>query len=423
MGRADPTAVRIDDLRHPVFPPEIDAMRGPIAELAARRRLEPDELMEAAVRKTGLYDFGPDDFREPLEVFCRAVRDEGRLNAIGTVAMTTDIGQWLRNRLHLQQLRSSHPGVADVEIDRPVFIAGLARTGTTHLQNMMSSDPQLRSLPYWESLEPVTSEAERGVEPDPRLARTEGGLTFLNLAMPHFVRMHEMTVDHAHEDCQLLAMTFCTSFLESFVPVPSYRDWFRSHDQSSGYDYLHTILQAMQWLRGGERWINKSAHNLENLPALARSFRDATFVVTHRDPVSVIASLATMITYASRMYHDTVDAVWIGQYWADRVEDFLRAVVRDRDALPTDRTVDVHFRGFMSDNIATVRRIYDVAELPFDDEARAAIEGYVAGHRRARHGSVIYELADFDLDADDLRTRFAFYYDRFGIEPESVDRR
>src|SRR4029077_15906308 len=113
-------------------------------------------------------------------------------------------------------------------VERPIVICGLPRTGTTHLHNLMAADPALRSLPYWEALEPVLPATERPASgaPDPRLARTEQALAFVHAAMPYFERMHEMTVDHVHGEIQLLAIDFSTMLFETIAPIPTWRDFY-----------------------------------------------------------------------------------------------------------------------------------------------------------------------------------------------------
>ena len=108
--------------------------------------------------------------------------------------------------------------------------------------------------------------------------------------MPYFNRMHEMTVDHVHEEIQLLAIDFSSMLFETISPMPSWRDHYLSRDQRPSYGYMKRILQVLQWLRGGTRWMLKSPQHLEQFPALLATFPDATFVLTHRDPVSVTAS-------------------------------------------------------------------------------------------------------------------------------------
>jgi hypothetical protein len=284
----------------------------------------------------------------------------------------------------------------------------------------MSSDPALRSLPYWESMEPVLAERERPAagDPDPRWERTEMALSFLDVAMPEFKRMHEMTVDHVHEEIQLLAIDFSSMLFETIAPMPSWRDDYLARDQSPSYAYLKKILQALQWLRGGTRWVLKSPQHLEQFPALRDTFPDATFVVTHRDPVSVTASMLTMLAYSLRLGHDEVDLPWVGDYWSERLRCMLQACMDARDVLPATRTIDVHFDEFMADDLAMVRRIYEMADQPYTDDADAAMTSFMDHNPRGRHGAVLYDLGQFRLDRARLRERLSFYVDHFGVSEE-----
>jgi hypothetical protein len=416
-----PAPVTIDDLAEPRFTDEVKAIRAMMAEAGASLSLQPQELMAAAAQETGLDDFGPTDFVERLDVLCRALRTEAGLDAVGVMAQHALLTGLLRNRLLLEELIRRHPEVLDVEISRPIVICGLPRTGTTHLHNLMSADTNLRSLPYWESLEPVPPQAVGAGGPDTRRARTEQGLGFLEMAMPYFKRMHEMTVDHVHEEIQLLAIDISTMLFETVAPMPTWRDHYLARDQRPSYAYLKKILQAMQWLRGGTRWVLKSPQHLEQLPALHDTFPDATFVLTHRDPVSVTASMCTMLAYGARMSRDRVDVAGISRYWADRLELMLRACVRDRDLLPADRSIDVRFDEFMADDVAMVERIYALAGQPMTDAVRAAMAGFMAEHPRGRHGAVHYDLAALGLEPAERRRALAFYVERFGVAEEARD--
>jgi hypothetical protein len=287
----------------------------------------------------------------------------------------------------------------------------------------MSADPGLRHLPYWESLEPVLAASEQPApgEPDPRLARTEQAVALVNGAMPYFVRMHEMTVDHAHEEIQLLAIAGSTMLFETMAPTASWRDWYMSTDQTPAYLYLRSILQVLQWLRGPQRWVLKSPQHLEQFGPLQRVFPDATFVVTHRDPVSVTASMCTMLSYSGRMSVERVDPHYYGRYWSERLERMLASCVRDRDVLPASQSADIRFDEFMADDISMVRCIYELADQPFTAETDAAMGAFMAEHPRGRHGRVAYDLHDFGLDSKERRAALRFYIERFGIEEEAVD--
>jgi hypothetical protein len=317
----------------------------------------------------------------------------------------------VQNRLLLTDLLARHPEIHDVAVERPIVVLGLPRTGTTHLHNVLAADPALRSLPYWESLQPVVAPGA----PDERWAATEFALDVVNRSMPLFVRMHEMTPDHAHEEIQLLAIDMSSMLFETTAPVPAWRDHYLARDQTPSYRYLETVLQALTWLRGGDRWVLKTPQHLEQIPALLSVFGDATFVVTHRDPVAVTGSVLTMLGYAARMTTDRPDPIAIGRYWAPRVEQLLAACLRDHELLPAERTVHVRLPELVADDAAVVQRIYAAAGQPFDERARSSIGDYLRAHPQGRHGTVEVDWSVFDVDPEERRAAMADYAEAFQV--------
>jgi len=412
-----PAPVRIDDLRNPRFSPEARAIVDVVSMHGQTVSLEPDVLCRAAEQQTGLDEWGDEAFRERLDVLCRSLRDEVPLSALGVGMTYESLLQPLRNRLLIEDLIRRHPEIEDIAIERPIIVCGLPRTGTTHLHNLLSSDPALRHLPYWESLEPLPMPADVTApgEPDPRVARCAVACDVLEVTMPLFKRMHEMTVDHAHEEIQLLAIDLSGMFYETTALMTGWRDHYKASDQTPSYRYLRRVLQVLTWQRGGTRWVLKSPQHLEQFGPLADTFPDATFVLTHRDPVAVTASLVTMLAYTARLRVDHPDPTGIGAYWKARVEDLLLACVRDRDLLPPAQSIDVRFDDFMADEEGTVAAIYDLAQQPYDDDVRAAMAAFVREHPRGRHGTIAYDLAEFGIDADERRRALRSYTDRFGV--------
>jgi len=383
-------------------------------------RLDLDELEATARRREGLDDFGPTTFESGLHVLLDALEAEANLSALGRFMARGLILQLLATRLRLEALIARHPEIAEERIEAPIFILGLPRTGTTHLHNLVSQHPRLRSLPYWESLEPIPA----ALDEDParaeaeRRRRCELALRFQRYAMPLFDAMHEMTPDAAHEEIQLLAAEFSTVLFESMYLIPSYGRWYKQTDQRTAYRYLRRMLQALQWLRGPSRWVLKSPQHIEQLRTIHDVFPDAVVVQTHRDPVRVAASLCTMIAYGLRMQGAAVDPHAVGGYWLDRLEDFLRAGIADRDAVAGLRMLDVTFQDFMRDDVATADRVLEFAGLPASAASRDAITRYMAANPRGRHGTIEYRLDNFGLDAQQIRERLRFYQQHFDLQTE-----
>jgi Sulfotransferase family len=405
--------VRLTDLAQPEFSAEAQPILDMMAAMAADCPLDADALHAKASADTGLHDFGPDDYRERLDVYLAALREIDGLHGAGVVNFYGQLLQLLKNRLLLTDLLRRHPEIDDIELRAPVVIAGLPRTGTTHLHNLLAAAPTFRTMPYWESNEPFPLPSEHGVEPDPRRARMDVAVSMINTVMPHFALMHEMTTDHVHEEIQLLANDFSTMLFETLGDVPRWRDYYQTHDQTPHYEYLARQLKAMQFLRGGRRWLLKSPQHLEQVTVLNRVFPDCIVVFTHRDPVPVALSMIAMITYSARMHRSPVPVEQIASSWIERLERMLTALVRDRDTIGPERSLDIRFDDFMADELGVAERVYALAGEPFTEQARAAVAGYLAGHRRGRLGNVETSYEMFGLQERDLRARFAPYVERF----------
>lgn len=416
-----PDEIDVADLAQPI----LTAAQRAAIEGAARLpiQLREDVVLAAARERTGLSDFGDDGFRARLRVWLAAADEDAELGPAGRATVFGNCVRALANRLRLEDLLRRHPEIADVPLERPIIIAGLPRSGTTHLVNLIAADQRLRSLPYWESLEPIPAPDDTpgadGI--DPRLRRCREMYERGDRVLPYLRAMHHMTPEHVHEEIELQELDFGTYNLEWYAHVPRWRDTYLASDLRPSYAYLKKVLQALTWLRGPSRWVLKSPQHLEQLGPLVETFPDATIVLTHRDPVHVIQSAITMLAYGARVRRTRVDVDAIAAYWVDRIERLLRACVRDRHLAPAAASLDVLFHEFMADDLAMVERVYALAELPMTTAARAQLDAFLADNRRGKFGRVRYDLRrDFGIDPDQLRQRFAFYFERFPVRAETA---
>jgi len=419
MSETRPDDIRIADLAAPELTDLQKLAKEGVAQIPIDLGME--ALLDQARQETGLSSFGDEEFLDRMAVWLQAVGEDAELGAIGRVGVHRDILRYAKNRLRFEDLIARHPEILDERIERPIIIAGLPRSGTTHLLNLIAADTRLRSLRYWESVEPIPIPGEAPGEDgvDPRLARCRENYAQQDMIMPLLKNMHDMAPEHVHEEIELQCIDFSSYELEWIATVPRWRDYYLAHDQRPSYDYMKNVLKALQWLRGPKRWILKSPQHMEQLGPLMDTFPDATVAITHRDPVSVIASAVTMLCYGDRMRRTRVDPPAVAAYWIDRVEKLLRACVRDRELVPAERSIDVLFHEFMADDLATVNRIYELAGLEMNEGARAELQTYMDENPRGKHGRIVYDLkGDFGVERDALRERFAFYFDRFAVKVE-----
>jgi Sulfotransferase family len=412
----DAGSVHLTDLAKPTFTPEAQQIIDGMAAMADYCPLTTEALHEQASAQTGLTDFGDQDYRERMAVLLKAFHELPRLTSFGRTYAFSLMLTFLKGRLRVVEHLKKHPEIFDVDIKAPLVIAGLPRTGTTHLHSLLAADPALRSLPYWEAQEPLPPPGEEGTI-EPRRQRTGDALNISNTLMPYFPLMHEMTIDHIHEDIGLMVQDFSSGFFTTLTHLPRWSDYLRDNDQTPGYQFLRMMLQVLQHQDGSDlqdrRWVLKSPQHLEQFIPILNVFPDATFIVTHRDPVDVSVSMATMMTYTMRMSVDEVDVATVAEYWITRIDELLSACMRDHDRLPPERTIDVRFGEFMADDLAMAQRVWDTAGYSPSGQSRKAVADYLAGHRRGRLGRVEYHAEDLGLDKEELRRRFAPYVERF----------
>jgi hypothetical protein len=409
----------IDDMLQPVL---TDAQQAALAGAAlASFDFSADAILGAATAQTGLDDFGPMDFVERLELWCQCVKEDAFLSAVGRAGVWTMFLRYACDRLRVEDICRRHPEILDIVIDRPIIVAGPPRSGTTHLLGLLSADKRLRSMPWWEAIAPVPTAADAPAEhdPNPRWTRAEAGWQQQDAVLPLMKYMHEFSPDHISEDIELQALDFSSYLLEWLALVPKWRDYYLGHDQSGTYAYLKKGLQVLTFLRGPNRWVMKCPQHMEQLPALRATFPDATFVITHRDPVGSIRSTLSMWLYASRILRTRSDPEEPKAYWIERYRTLLGRCVRDRHLLPPEQTVDVYFHQWIKNPDAILGEIYAKAGLALDADTLATLHQYHADHDPGVKGRVVFDLErDFGITADDIRQQFQFYFDRFPVERE-----
>jgi hypothetical protein len=411
--------IAIDDLAAPVLN-EVQRMAIDYGE-SKTTVLTVDAVCDAAQRRTGLGDFGDEDFTVRLGVQLAEMDADEERTGIGRLMMFGDCVRAAANRLRIHDLLTRHPEILEIPLVRPVIVVGLPRSGTTHLVNLLAADTRFRSMPLWESYEPVPNPDEPaevdGV--DPRWTRCQGTWEAMQAAAPLVAAMHPMEPDHVHEEIELQMPDFSSYTLEWVARAPHWRDHYLTRDQTPHYAYMKSVLQILQWYRPKERWVLKSPQHLEQLGPLLRTFPDATVVVTHRDPVAVVQSTITMACYGARTAYRATRPEWYRDYWTERIGTLLDSSLRDRHLLAEDRTVDVFFDQYMADELGTLERVYDCAGIALTQQTRADIAEYQAAHPRGREGRVAYDLRrDFAVTPDEVRARFGAYLDRFPVRME-----
>jgi len=374
-------------------------------------------LLAEAQQSTGLSDFSEDGFREPLGVLLKSLREEAPLNEIGRATMRGRVVESLVTRLNTQDWMVRHPEILEEEIGEPIVIMGLMRTGTTMLQRILASDPRHYAAMWWETRFPAPLPDTDWSSVDPRIAPAEAEVAGILEADPRQASIHPWDAQAPDEEIMLLEHTFFSHVAEAFTNIPTYRSWINDQDWTPAYEYLHKLIQFLQWQkkqRGEmrERWVLKTPGHLGYIDTLFKVFPGAFVIQTHRDPLETVPSAASMNTALWNLMSDDADAHEAGRQWSERLAWGTQRSMDSRDRLPKDRFADIWFQDALADPIAEIERAYQTFGIEMIPEARAGMEQWRLDNRRDKRPKHDYVLEDYGLSEEGIARDFGPYRER-----------
>jgi len=401
-----------DVIAHQVIRRALRLMERPARRCVA---LEVRDLLATGRRRGGGHEFEDLKFSDGLHRLVRALATEAHLNLLGRIAAREAIVGHLANRLQLEADRRRFPGIATQEIRRPIVITGLPRSGSTLLHGLLAQDPANRVPQTWEMLSPSPPPERASYERDARIARTERQLRWFHRLVPEFRRIHRVGARLPEECTVILSHSFLSSQFCSMYTVPSYQGWVRGQDLRPAYELHRRFLQQLQWRYPGTRWILKAPAHLPALRELCAVYPDVRVIMTHREPLEVLASEASLHTVLRRTFSDAVDPAQVGREVTELTADEIRAglAARDDECAPPERLFDVRYRDLVKDPMGAVRTIYDRFGMSLTSSTETRMQQYLTETPKDKHGAHEYSLAQFGLDPEEERARYRAYRERF----------
>ncbi|SEF37685.1 Sulfotransferase family protein [Amycolatopsis pretoriensis] len=367
-----------------------------------------EDLHASATKLTGLDDFGGDEYVEGLRVLLESYEADEDLTPYGNKVHRAMLRGALVARLLSEAGWRQHPASAEVAIERPIFVTGLPRTGTTALHRLLAEDPGHQGLEVWLAEVPQPRPPRATWPDNPVYQGIQAGYERHHVEHPEFMGVHHMSADQVEECWQLLRQSMRSISFECLANVPRYSRWLAKQDWTDAYARHRRNLQLIGLPDAGQRWVLKNPSHLFALDALMAAYPDALVIQTHRAPRTIMGSMCSLAEKAADGWSTKFRGEIIGrsqlELWARGAEDF-RAARAKYDAA---QFCDVAYEDFVADPIGTVSTVYDHFGLPLTDDARSAMtalhEESRSGDRKPVHR---YSLADFGLTAEEVDERFA----------------
>jgi hypothetical protein len=381
-------------------------------------------LLVRASDETGLSDFGEDSWEEGLDRLVHSLRTEGDLSQVGLGVAAAMITDFLKSRLWVTDWHQRHPEIATSPVSAPLFVIGQPRTGTTILFDLLAQDPKFRVPLTWEVAQPHPPPETASYQTDPRIGDAAIAQAMSESLNPGFQAIHPSGPLRGQECVAITAGDFRSMLYSTAFHVPSYTRWLVwEADMAPAYRYHRKFLQLLQWHHAGERWLLKSPAHQWCLGAVFAEYPDATIVHTHRDPLKVLASTASLTAHLQRMASSHTSIPDLAQEWIDYlVEGNDRSVTaREDGTVPAGRAIDLHFGALMGDPWESIAGVYEEIGMMLDTDADDAMRAFYGDNPADKYGVHRYTFSATGLDAGEARRRTRRYEDFFRVPQETLE--
>jgi hypothetical protein len=376
--------------------------------------MQVDEIIAKARAATGLADMGDPAMLEGLELLVKATNEEARLSEVGAQRWEATLVSTLANRLRIVDHLKRHPELLERPVEKPTFVFGLPRTGTTLTINLLSADPARRCFLRWEALDSAPPAKAGELHSDPRYEAQQAQLAVAIKHMPQIAAIHYEDADSPTECQYSMALSFCAQIFDANVRIPSYRDWFLKTSYLPAFRFHKQLLQLLQADNPG-RWTLKNPWHPLFLDDLTTVYPDAQLVMTHRDPVEVVGSACSLIRHVRPMFSDQVDLREIAEQMIDTFDQMIARQNAFRDQHGEDAIFDIQYADQLRDPVGQMRKLYAHFDEPFTPQAEAAMTRLLADNPQGKHGKHVYSLAEFGLTEAGVREHFGDYCERYRI--------
>lgn len=366
-------------------------------------------LFAAATRATGLSDFGRDDYREGLDqvlaAYAADLPDDPATRARAfAFALPGLIG-----RLHSEAGWKRDPDCLGDPIARPLVIAGIPRTGTTALHQLLALDPQFQGLESWLIANPIVRPPRAEWPAHPFYRAAVAAAKAFEAAAPRAVALHAIAPDDVDECLALMMQTFVTNQLPSLLDLPTYDAWYLAQDELASYRRLADNLRLIGHADRDRTWLLKNPTHFLRTGSLLRVFPDACIVLTQRDPVATLVSLSGLLAaYRGDPAPGSPEAKRIGPRQLRVYAQATQETRRVRAAHPA-RFHEVHQEELAKDPLGVVRGVYARFDLELartsEDKMRDWIRRQPERDAVLARGRRPITPADYGLDADEIRER------------------
>jgi hypothetical protein len=372
------------------------------------------DVIDNACKITGLDAFPDATYHEGLEFLVEQINQCSAATDKSIQVMEREMVSALCNRLRVEDYLLRNPGVLNQAIEKPVFVFGIPRTGTTFTNHLLGADRNRRSLLNWEAAQSIPPATSETLYTDPRCEEKRAQQQKLLDDNPGLVLPHWEWADDPTECIFLLAQDFKALSWEARLPMPGYSKWILECDMTSAYKYHKKVLQILQSQAPGI-WNLKMPSHAIFVKTLKKIYPDARLIWTHRDPYQTFASSCSLNRLTQKFTGIEPDPFYIGENAKRRLGAHVAGAMEGKAEFGSDAIYDIYYNDLMKDPIAEMQKLYRWLGDAFTEEIESSMKQWIDSHPQNQFGKHNYTLEEFGQSRESLASIFGEYAKQYGL--------
>ncbi|MCD8535574.1 MAG: sulfotransferase [Verrucomicrobia bacterium] len=383
--------------------------------------MNPDKITQKALKK---HKFTPDEMEavvQALNVLCPSMENEAHLTTLGRWVANKDLVRMVNNYVQVHKSHSRLEVSNRSEVQSPMFIIGMPRTGSSLLHNLLAVDRRWRAPVYWETLYPCPPCPPD--KPDKaRLLAARADFSLFKMLAPGYRKIYMYGSRQAAECIAIMAMACMSPRFTFTYHIPTYQEWLSRQGMDKGYQFHRVFLQLLQSESPGREWLLKAPAHLLHLDAMLRVYPNCRVIFNHRHPTEVIPSIASNTWHLRSAFSRNVSKIQTGQEELNRWKQGwnVASALRGSTSLPIEQFIDLPYHQFMNDPLRAVESIYEHFNMELTQETRQCMIQFLSANRPNKFGRHAYTSEEFGLNPGILQEQFKDYIHMFDLSPSTA---
>ncbi len=376
-----------------------------------------ERLMQKLQKRLSFVDWDSDSLVKNADRYLKKYDSDPHYSFFGKLSTQSQVHYGLSERMILEKAFSDHPEILHQPIPKPFFVIGLARSGTTLLQNLLIQDPDARWLRTWETCLPFpTSEGVWGTNADPRKNAHKKVLAKKRKQFPILNNIHDLD---SPGECALLFMPeFITHIILLGAKIGRLQDWLQEtsvNDWLGAYRFYRKYIQYLDWRQPGSHWVLKDIIHLTQIGNLLQVFPDARVIQIHRDPKETFPSTCNLMCNTQNLFRSDLDPIKLGRELLEVCVNFSQNNIAQRKAFPNSNILDIQYEDLVQKPLETLDRIYRHAGKEVMSQMGQNLNSWLKSHHGDNRPQKKYTMEQFGLTPQIINEAFKEYTDYFQI--------